>query len=337
MMKRNDGFTMVELLVTIAAAAVVTIAAASLILLGVRIQHASTADAAEQQNVRIVLTMLEKMAGNGEISKVDNTFEGWTLKDKNEQVLVAYDADAQTLYSGADSSAVLLEKLNGASARMDGKLLRFTFNAVRGGSYETAIYCRTNILTDVETPVVDDTATGGRAAFLTLLITEYNNGSNVGQIVKDGLGTYYSEWYVGDYQDNPGWNEKTPWCACFLSWAAVESGAVEITETEGPNTVPRDYGSPYVFANVDEGIKAFDLDNSPAAGDYVFFDWSGEKKDPAHVGVVLNVDTANNIIYTIEGNSGGVIAVRKYTINSSVIIGYGTLPAFVQSESDAEN
>lgn len=130
---------------------------------------------------------------------------------------------------------------------------------------------------------------------------------------------YFSEWYIGDYAKNPGWNQYTPWCGCFLSWAADQQKA-SIN------------GDPPRFANVDEGMEKFkdsrmwrergDTNNMPIPGDYVFFDWDG-KSDPDHVGAVLCVE--GNFLYTIEGNSGGRVAVNRYSLSDSRIVGYGVL------------
>ena len=65
-------------------------------------------------------------------------------------------------------------------------------------------------------------------------------------------------------------------------------------------------------------------------GDYIFFDWEGGKPthsdhdDPDHVGAVLMIQ--NNIIYTIEGNSGGRVAIRSYQKDDPRILGYGIMP-----------
>lgn len=168
--------------------------------------------------------------------------------------------------------------------------------------------------------------------FLETLAQEYAGGQNPGVIVTATPGTgstgeYYSHWYIGDEDWGAnGWNKDTPWCACFLSWAAVENEIVT-------------KASPFVFANVDTGMSAFvtaqndGIDGNgawktsgPEPGDYIFFDWTGEQKDPAHVGVVL--DTQGEFIFTIEGNSSGRVAVRKYSANDRVIMGYGVLPGF---------
>lgn len=126
---------------------------------------------------------------------------------------------------------------------------------------------------------------------------------------------YFSEWYIGDYAKNPGWNQYTPWCACFLSWGAEQQR----------DTID---GAPPRFANVDDGMKLFQGDQwrdsraTPIPGDYVFFDWDRDR-DPDHVGAVLCVD--GNQLYTIEGNSGGKVAVNRYPLSDKRIVGYGVL------------
>ena len=55
----------------------------------------------------------------------------------------------------------------------------------------------------------------------------------------------------------------------------------------------------------------------PKSGNIIFFDWDGDS-----VGIVEKVE--NNIVYTIEGNSGDKIAKLSYEKNSPYIMGYGT-------------
>ena len=59
----------------------------------------------------------------------------------------------------------------------------------------------------------------------------------------------------------------------------------------------------------------------PSAGHIIFFDWDGDSVSD-HVGIVEKVE--NNIVYTIEGNSGDKIAKLSYEKNSPYIMGYGT-------------
>jgi len=350
-MKRNEGFTLIELLVTISAGALVTFAALSLLLLGVRVQHTTAREAEEQQTVRVAMALLEKMAGSGEFNAIRTTYNGWQLldcadpeePDEEDPVVFEYVNTKQTIYRGeATANEPVLTGLNNAGVTMEDNLLRLSFETTGGTSYVTRVYCRTADISDTTDSAVQDagalSAEGkeeipgatNRINFLETLAGEYNGGKNTGQIVGgDGSWEYYSEWYIEGYNNN-GWDKDTPWCACFVSWAAVEAGLV-----------PKE--SPLVFANVDTGMELFkkagtDADPSngkwvdavpgvvPTPGDYIFFDWTGERKDPAHVGVVL--DTQGDDVYTIEGNSSGRVAVRKYNIGDSVIMGYGVLPGF---------
>ena len=339
-MKRNEGFTLIELVVTLVAAALVTFAAASLLLMGTRIQHASNDDMSEQQTVRIVLTLLEDMAGSGDIGKISHTYGGWKLHERGSaKVLFEYVAEDQTVYQGdAANAAPLLTGLNNAGVTMDGKLMTLSFDTDRGDRYKTQVYCRIGIdedgldqnVNDLEDAVEQEMAQDGipcaeeRLKLLNNLLKEYAEGKNTGRIQESIPGdpyAFYSAWYIGGYQGKDGWNPDTPWCACFVSWAAVKSELLS-------------RGDSLVFANVDNGMQAFqsvggwqDADEAtPYPGDYIFFDWTGDRRDPSHVGVVL--DVSETTILTIEGNSSGRVAIRQYNRNSEDIMGYGTLPKF---------
>ena len=167
-----------------------------------------------------------------------------------------------------------------------------------------------------------------RFAFLQTLAGQYDSRGEI----KNGDGTYnyFSEWYINGYKNHPGWNQYTPWCACFLSWAADQKKA----------SID---GDPPSFADVDKGMTKFkdsgmwrERGAEPIPGDYVFFDWDGRNdpdggKDPDHVGAVLCVE--GDFLYTIEGNSGGKVAVQRYLLSDSRIVGYGMLKWKTQGET----
>lgn len=334
MKRNNSGFTMVELLVTVAVSSIVLAAAASLMLLGLRVHQTTQKEAGEQQTVRIVLSALEDLSASGKISRVEPFSDGWrllgkTADGKSGAVLLRYNNGK--LRSGGSGDQVLLDNLRGAQVILDGSLVTFTF-ATAAHSYSTSVFCRTGIEGDSvgkaeaedilkKTPTLPDAADltetekAARFAFLQKLAGQYDSR---GEII-GGKG-YFSEWYIGNYADNPGWNQYTPWCGCFLSWGA------EQLKTSIDGDPPR-------FANVDTGMEGFqksgkwrnpnDANNMPIPGDYVFFDWDRDS-DPDHVGAVLCVDE-NGYLYTIEGNSGGRVAVNCYPKNDPRIMGYGVL------------
>lgn len=332
MKRNNSGFTMVELLVTVAVSSIVLAAAASLMLLGLRVHQTTQKEAGEQQTVRIVLSALEDLSASGKIYRVEQLSDGWQLQGKTADgksgaVLLRYKSGKLT--SGTSGDQVLLDNLRGARVILDGSLVTFTF-ATAAHSYSTSVFCRTGIEGDSvgkaeaedilkKTPTLPaaadltETEKAARFAFLQTLADQYDSR---GEIKGDKANRYFSEWYIGNYESNPGWNQYTPWCACFLSWAADQKKA----------SID---GDPPRFAKVDDGMNAFqtqkkwrDSSATPIPGDYVFFDWDGDR-DPDHVGAVLCVDGTK--LYTIEGNSGGRVAVNCYPKNDPRIVGYGVL------------
>lgn len=336
MKRNNSGFTMVELLVTVAVSSIVLAAAASLMLLGLRVHQTTQKEAGEQQTVRIVLSALEDLSASGKIYRVEPLSDGWQLQGKTADgaagaVLLRYKSGKLT--SGTSGDQVLLDNLRGARVDLDGSLVTFSFSTA-AHSYSTSVFCRTGIDGDSvgkaeaqeKLKELEEAEKDARFEFLKTLAGQYDSR---GEII-GGKG-YFSEWYIGDYAKNPGWNQYTPWCACFLSWAADQM----------KNSID---GDPPRFANVDTGMEGFqksgkwrnpnDANNKPIPGDYVFFDWDGDS-NPDHVGAVLFVDGTQ--LYTIEGNSGGKVAVNCYPLsNPSVdprIVGYGVLNWKTQGET----
>lgn len=332
-MKRNNGgFTMIELLVTIAVSFIVLSAAAALLLFGLRVHKTTQKEAEEQQTVRIVLSALEELSASGKIYRVEPLSDGWQLQGKNSggaagAVLLWYNNG--TLRSGGSSGQVLLDNLRAARVDLDGSLVTFTFSTA-AHSYNTSVFCRTGIegdsvdkdealnkvTPDLPNAELTKPEKDARYAFLKTLADQYDSR---GKILKGDTSryTYFSEWYIDGYTNHPGWNKYTPWCGCFLSWGADQ------LKNSINNKPPK-------FANVDTGMADFKNNGiwyerstyTPIPGDYVFFDWDGGT-DPDHVGAVLYVDGTQ--LYTIEGNSGGRVAVYSYSLSDPRIVGYGVL------------
>ena len=341
MKRNNSGFTMVELLVTVAVSSIVLAAAASLMLLGLRVHQTTQKEAGEQQTVRIVLSALEDLSASGKIYRVEPLSDGWQLQGKTADgaagaVLLRYNSGKLT--SGTSGDQVLLDNLRGARVDLDGSLVTFTFTTA-AHSYSTSVFCRTGIegdsvgkeeakkkLDELKKPNLTDAEKKARFEFLKTLAGQYDSR---GEIKGGSDYTYFSQWYIDGYESHPGWNQYTPWCACFLSWAADQQR----------DTIN---GAPPRFADVDKGMAKFkdgsygqwrepnDEKNKPIPGDYVFFDWDG-KSDPDHVGAVLCAE--GNFLYTIEGNSGGRVAVNRYPLSDKRIVGYGVLNWKTQGET----
>lgn len=327
MMKRNEGFTLVELLVVIVIGSLVTAAASTLLILGLRINAQSSRLAVQQNNVSLVLEVLGDIISEEAVSVQEHVIKG-----EGGTELVSFDG-ASVKVRGTE-----LLKADGFSAVPNGTNEKLVDIVVTIGSkeYPASIYCR--LLGTTEQPASEGDATiltayaernyqevltfavesaenpQGVTEFLSILASQYGSHGQILGGAGEPTGQYFSQWYIGSYEDNPGWDEATPWCGCYLSWAMAQ--CAYLAET------PR-------FANVDtfwvDTVTAGNWSaKDPVPGDIVFFDWNpDETYDPQHVGAVIAV--CDGLVYTIEGNSGGRVAVGRYEAEDPCILGYGKL------------
>lgn len=363
--KCTSGYTLLELMITILIGSIITLAATTILLLGLRLNNESTKTVTKQNTARIVLSALEDIATEGTIDKVDSNTSAWQVIDVTEDgettvetVLFSYDSNTNTIYTGSlETGTPLLEDVIASHVALDKNgVLTFSVE-MEDQTFSSSVFCRTTVVakdTETERAEIQENVNiesiesmgnlekQGRIAFLKKLASQY--GSR-GYIIEEGSTSlkYYSHWYIGDawgsVESEKTWNASTPWCACFVSWAA--DGIKEYL-----NVVPKEsHVSQYV-----EYIKGIEgtrqeyhgklntrKTGNPLPGDLIIFDWDKEEKNgPDHVGVVFRVDTINGeqIVYTIEGNSANMVAVRSYNINDPDIVGYGELDWKTDNESN---
>ncbi len=356
-MRENNGFTLVELLVTIAVGSLITLAAVSILLLGLRVNAGSTGTVIRQNTARIVLTTLENLASEGTITKVESGPDHWIVYGADEKVLLSYSDSENAIYI-ADSTEPILDEVIASFVHWNGTNKVLTFSVeTESGSYSSAVYCRTaveapkvtnagdTVISELNNPEGEDPNLGtipnaeARKAFLKALASQYTlagGAPNPGLILNNGLSTgrYYSQWYIGK-DDAFGWDGETPWCACFVSWGLYQvrdkvtapgEASNQPNANEGHWFASVDYFMNYLKSNNAEGNEWVPAKDQPKEkiypGDIIFIDWTGGD-DPAHVGVVLTSDATH--VYTLEGNSAGMVAVRKYKIDDPIILAYGVL------------
>lgn len=356
MIKKTDGFTLVELMVGILCAAVVTGAAISVMLMNARINRTVIDANVDQQDTRIITSLVENLASEGGIASVKyvhNTASDktdWALLDGKAATatsILSYSSKNETI-SGRDGavlmSGVLSSSVSISRGVLNGCLLNLSIET-KAGQHETSVYCRTSELKEFGFKVEEDadlvidvikpddseantetikpvTSENGRLAFLSVLASQVGSGGYIDGDMAKGT---YSLWYCQEGSGNPGylpgWNASTPWCGCFISWA--------VAQVEGYS--PAHFQK---FANVDAAWSIF-KDASPSLtrdrsytaipGDLIFFSWDSDTTRLEHVGAVLYVDSPRGYVYTIEGNSSNQVALRRYPINDPDIVGYGVL------------
>ncbi len=113
-----------------------------------------------------------------------------------------------------------------------------------------------------------------------------------------------------------GFSERVEWCAIFVSWCADQCGFID--EGKAPSFALVSDGSNWF---IDRGLS-FDPDRVPEAGDLIFFDWE-QDGDRDHVGIVTGV--ADNKVFTVEGNSSDRCRQKRYSLDDTVIYGYGMI------------
>lgn len=133
-----------------------------------------------------------------------------------------------------------------------------------------------------------------------------------------------------------GFDHREDWCAIFMSWCADQAGLLQA------GLFPR-------YAVVGAGAQWFIDHNQwqyapkwggnyiPQAGDIVFITWYSDPRIGGldHTGIVESVDIVNNIVYTIEGNSGDLVRRQHYNLNTEdYIVGFGTMNATTLNITD---
>jgi len=326
--RKNEGFTLVELLVSILAASIVTLGACTVLLLGVRINAQSTGVVARQNTARVFMTALENMAAEGVIFGTE-TYEGnWKVLDEEGNAVLSYNKDEGEISA---KSGVLLKNVDSSTVKMeDSGLLTCTVETA-DGAYELSVYCRT-----VDTAKTEE-RNAKRNAFLQTLVSQFqtNGGKfNPGSVMENGVltDTTYLEWY------NPGWAEaeNKAWCACFVSWALYDPAYTPLSGHPKWFAYVEDDGESRGFVSYlkendqEHSWKDADDNYTPVPGDLIFF---GNDADAAadHVGAVISV--AGGYVYTIEGNVEaeineemiGVVQLKKYELSDETILGYGVM------------
>ena len=158
----------------------------------------------------------------------------------------------------------------------------------------------------------------------------YHEGNNTAEL--DGMNIYgarnYTEynriWGALDNGEGNGTSVGYAWCAAFITWclrqgqvpeevAVSEISCQRMTDWYRRSSEYRSRAGGYV----------------PIPGDIVMFRYGGGGAN--HVGLVVGVE--NGRLYTIEGNTSGMVGLRSYRLNNSAILGY-CVPDYTTVEGD---
>lgn len=291
---RNDGFTLVELLVTIVVGSIVTLAATTVLLLGLQLNKSSSDTVSQQNTTRIMFSVMERMASEGNIGNAvsdaelnedynDESVNDWTVFDKDHNILFTYSRATQTLYSGDSNGTPLMEEIERFSVEQDGDLITLTVKTP-DGEYTSSIYCRTvntdfledfvtdeDIIPEVEDipdpTVIPEKERNARIAFIQKLASQYPSTGEILDEEGSWLG-FYATWF------NSNWPIDTPWCACYVSWALDQISDHVNAPTDNPKW----------YANVDYFMLYLMTEKTDDAPQNIWkYSDSTKTADPAYI------------------------------------------------------
>ena len=193
-------------------------------------------------------------------------------------------------------------------------------------------------------PITGDGPTDAIAIALSQIgYQESNTNGEYGGMVSGSDNYTEFNYNMGDFGVGYG-GSSYPWCACFVSFCLYQGQCHDLGKIS--DWCRKNEGKEgYVWREVScqkwvEQLQRFDMFHSsvaykgtyvPQSGDLIFF--TTNNKTSSHIGIVLYTD--GGFVYTIEGNTssgseldvnGGGVYFKKYTLRSSKILGYGTLP-----------
>ena len=128
------------------------------------------------------------------------------------------------------------------------------------------------------------------------------------------------------------------WCASFVSWVLRTANVDKKIAGEDVNCA-----SWVSFFESKGQFKTRDSGYTPQTGDIIFYKGSRTSSRSNHVGIVVGCE--NGVVYTVEGNTGGIaydgdptngggVARKNYVLSDTYIVGYG-VPRY-QTKADVE-
>lgn len=152
----------------------------------------------------------------------------------------------------------------------------------------------------------------------------YHEGRGTTQLGGDASGAgNYTEYNLAF--GKIGGSYAYAWCAAFVSWCLVQSGA--------KNSAGGLFASCTLWVDELRSIGQYRTRSSgyvPREGDLIFFRSAGTARASDHVGLVRYVKGGR--VYTVEGNSSDEVSLRNYALQDTYIVGYG-LPQYGTREN----
>lgn len=140
--QNNGGFTLVEFVITIAIASMITLAATTMLLLGLRIHHKTSTLTAQQNAISMLYTAMDTIASEeaAEEIEVDVTAEKTSVTAGG--TVIEYNAGEKTVYLNGTAFA---SNIDGFHAKKENNLLTIQITTEQNHEYNFSVYCRKEV------------------------------------------------------------------------------------------------------------------------------------------------------------------------------------------------
>ncbi len=259
-LKQNTGgFTLLELMVVILCASVITLAASGVLLFAMNSTTISADQAGQQNTARTVTMLLESLAEKGEIKYIASDYGSWALyrddaiiydmtedkyrpmtaqeiMDNSIDPIMSYDPARAVICSGSDGS-VLLDGVIASSISLKagddiqtGGLLAISIETTED-TYKTSIYSRTvkpyvdeieeNVISESVEEAIEPTDDPELVKKQRLAFTK----AALGAYTKFASGEVTSADF--NHAVSLNWDGEVPWCASIIAWLMKQSVVIE--------------------------------------------------------------------------------------------------------------
>lgn len=313
--RKNEGFTLVELLVVITVGSLVSFAATSILLFAMRFNRVNLDTIEHQSVLRIMLNVVESLSSD----------EGYSIDvdadsiNRESSPIISYANNQIVTGNSENPSGVLMKDVEAFDIKKPSVLELYTnaaedlytFSIKLDGQYfDSTIYARTksvkiadanyyysvfplNHQNDWEADDPDMDYEVGREYLVNIAASQIGSNGYIMDYPSGVEGKHYTLWYHNTTSFPSGWTAKTPWCAVFASWVLNETNNGQ-DENNNPtvylNTVPKEANVNLLWTRcfVQMGanhlkINIHDEDNgiyhTPQPGDLIFFEFNNDEED----------------------------------------------------------
>ena len=135
--QNNGGFTLVEFVITIAIASMITLAATTMLLLGLRIHHKTSTLTAQQNAISMLYTAMDTIASENRAA-IANDAASVTAGG----TVIEYNAGEKTVYLNGTAFA---SNIDGFHAKKENNLLTIQITTEQNHEYNFSVYCRKGV------------------------------------------------------------------------------------------------------------------------------------------------------------------------------------------------